>query len=451
MKKWLGISLASMMAIGMAGCSNGNTNNTANSTVAPNNASPAPTSLAKQALTIWDWTDPYADQYKKPMDIVLAKYKQENPNVELNIEKITNDDIRTKLLAAASADNLPDVAYIDGQSLAEFQKSGLITPLDEFVQKWGQKNDFPKAVWDSVVFDGKTYGIPGDGDVRTLLYRKDAFEKAGLDPNKPPKTWSELIDDAQKLTAAKDKTGIPYGLGLNGGNSEHTSMNSLQYIWDLGGDFVTADGKPALNSEPVVKTLQFMTDLVQKNKVAPPDSYLRMKKEVAQAVIGNETAMAIVGSWEWRSDASFLKAANLKDNVLSAPIPLADGAKVTQPYTAVGYGTWVIFNKSKVKDAAWKWIEQVTSPEHEVNIFKDGTGNMPMRVSAYKDPIFSSDPIFKTFIDVVPNARPRPKTASYEVLSQTYRTAVQEALSGKKSPQQALDDAQKAAQSKIDK
>jgi multiple sugar transport system substrate-binding protein len=112
MKKWLGISMASMMAIGMAGCSSGNTDNAANTTGSPNNASPAPSSQAKQALTIWDWTDPYADQYKKPMDIVLAKYKQENPNVELNIEKITNDDMRTKLLAAASADNLPDVAYL---------------------------------------------------------------------------------------------------------------------------------------------------------------------------------------------------------------------------------------------------------------------------------------------------------------------------------------------------
>jgi multiple sugar transport system substrate-binding protein len=433
------------LVLAMAGCSNGSAGSNSSSGAAGS----ASGGQGKQKLVVWDWTDPYEEKIRKPMDTVIDQLKKENPNLDLQIEKVSNDNIRTKLLSAASAKNLPDVAYLDGQWLAEFQKAGLLAKLDDYVAKWGQQNDFPKAVWDSVVFNGSVYGIPGDGDVRTLLYRKDAFEKAGLDPNKPPKTWSEFVEAAQKLQAAKDKTGIPWAFAMNGGDTEHTSMRSLPWIWDLGGDFIGADGKPALNSEPVVKTLSFMTDLVNKYKVAPPDSYLKTKKEVAASIIGGQAAMAIVGSWEWRSDANFLSHDNLKDVLASAPIPLPDGAKTDKPYTAVGYGTWVVFNDSKAKDLAWKWIEKVTSPEHEIDIFKEGTGNMPLRISAFKDPVFSSNPIFKSFIDVVPNAHPRPKTENYELLSQNYRIAVQTALSGKAAPQQALDEAQKATESKF--
>lgn len=393
----------------------------------------------KKQLLIWDWTDPYKTEISGPMDKVIAAYKQENPDVELKIEKITNDSIRTKLLAAVSANNLPDVAFLDGQWLAEFQSAGMLADLTPYVDKWGQSADFPKKVWESVVFDGKVYGIPGDGDVRTLLYRKDLLDKAGL---QPPKTWSELVSTSKKLMEVGKTEGIQYGFAMNGGDSEHTSMRSLPWIWDLGGDFVDAQGKPALNSGPVVKTVQFMSDLAIKDKVTFPDSYMKTKKEVASSIISGQAAMGIVGSWEWRSDANFLAQPKLKGKLGSAQIPVPDGGDASKPTTAVGYGTWVIFDNSKNKDATWKWIEKVTSPEHEIEVFKSGTGNMPMRLSAYKDKVFTSDPIFKSFVDVMPNARPRPKTNQYEALSQAYRQAIQKALGGQMTPQQALDEAQ---------
>lgn len=433
--------LAVSLGLGMSGCSSSSNSSTAEK---PSTGSDTPT---KKQLVVWDWQDPYKAEIRKPMDQVIAQFKQENPNVELKIEPISNDDIRTKLLAAVSAGSLPDVAYLDGQSLAEFQATGILEPLTSYVDKWGQSKDFPSKVWDAVKFGNDVFGIPGDGDVRTLLYRTDIMKKAGLDPTKPPSNWTDLVTDAKKMMDAGKSSGIQYGFAMNAGNSEHTSMRALPYIWDLGGDFIDSNGKPSLNSEPVIKTLQFMTDLVQKDKVSPPDSYLRTKKEVASLVNSGQAAMAIVGSWEWRSDSNYLSQSKLKGNIASAPIPLPDGSKVNKPYTAVGYGTWVIFKNSKAKDEAWKWIEKVTSPEHEVNIFKEGTGNMPLRLSAYKDPVFSSDPIFKSFIDVMPNARPRPKTANYELLSQSWREAVQAAVSGKKSPKDALDEAQKKVES----
>ncbi|AJQ94000.1 ABC transporter substrate-binding protein [Gynuella sunshinyii] len=395
---------------------------------------------AKKELVVWDWTDPYKKELAGPMDIVLEQYKKENPDVELKIEQINNDNMRTKLLAAVSANNLPDVAYLDGQWLSEFKDVGILADLTPFMTNWSGKTDFPKAVWDSVTFDGHTFGVPGDGDVRTLLYRKDLLAKAGY--SHPPKTWSELVDVAQKIQKVGAEEGIEYGFALNGGNSEHTSMRSLPYIWDLGGDFIDAQGQPTLNSAPVLKTVQFLSDLVNQYKVAPPDSYLKTKREVAASIIGGQTAMAIVGSWEWRSDANFLAQANLKEKLGSAPIPVPDGVDPAKAATAVGYGTWVIFKDSDAKQAAWNWIEKVTSAQHEVNIFKDGTGNMPMRLSAYKDPVFTSDPIFSSFVDTMPNARSRPKTNNYELLSQSYRDAIQKVLSGKQKPKDALKEAQ---------
>ncbi|WP_176220798.1 ABC transporter substrate-binding protein [Cohnella massiliensis] len=432
-KAWFSIA-SSVLAVSLltAGCSSGS------------NVGGSESGGQKKEVVIWDWTDPYKTEISGPMDTVIAEYNKENPDVELKIEKITNDSIRTKLLAAISANNLPDAAFLDGQWLAEFQSTGILAALNNYTDEWGQSDDFPEKVWESVVFDGQVYGIPGDGDVRTLLYRKDLLDKVGLEA---PKTWSELVTASKKLMEVGKSEGIEYGFAMNGGNSEHTSMRSLPWIWDLGGDFVDGSGKPTLTSEPIVKTVQFMSDLVLKDKVSPPDSYMKTKKEVAASIVSGQSAMAIVGSWEWRSDASFLAQDSLKGKLASAPIPLPDDAVTDEPATAVGYGTWVIFDNSQNKDEAWKWIEKVTSPEHEINIFKNGTGNMPMRLSAYKDEAFTSDPIFKSFVDIMPYARPRPKTETYEALSQAYRDAIQLVLGKQKPVQEALDYAQSKVES----
>nr|PZM90022.1 MAG: hypothetical protein DIU81_01380 [[Clostridium] cellulosi] len=441
MKKSIALVLtaAMMLTVTTAGCSNKNSSSSAASS-SSSDSSPSGT------LTVWDWSDVYKSEYRKAIDPVLEKFKKNYPNVTLTTEAIANDDIRTKLLTALAANNGPDVAYIDGQNLAEFVTTGTLTPLDSYVEKWGQASDYPENIWKTVQFDGKVYGIPGDGDVRTLIYRKDLFEKAGI--SNPPKTWSELEDAAKKLTQ-RDSSGntTVWGFALNGGDSEHTTMRSLPWIWDLGGDIMDESGKPTLTNDAVVKTLEFMNKLVNVDKVAPPNSYMNTKKEVAKLINGGQAAMAIVGSWEWNSDASFLKNENLKDKFASAPIPLPDGAKVTNSYTAAGYGTWVIFEKCALKDAAWSWIDYCTTSEHMVDIFQYGTGNLGLRKSAVKDPVFTSNDAFKSFVDVMPYARARSNSQYYDLISSQYRAAVQKVLMKKATPAQALADAQKAAES----
>jgi multiple sugar transport system substrate-binding protein len=386
----------------------------------------------------------YKSDYSKAIDPVLTKFKKDNPNITLQTEAIANDDIRTKLLSAIAAKNLPDVAYVDGQNLAEFQSTGLLVPLDSYVNKWGQKSDFPDEVWKTVVFSNKVYGIPGDGDVRTLIYRKDLFAKAGI--SNPPSNWSELEADAKKLTTTDSSGKTVWGFALNAGDSEHTTMRSLPWIWDLGGNLVDSSGKATLNSDAVLKVVTFMNKLVNVDKVSPPNSYMNTKKEVANLINSGSAAMAIVGSWEWNSDASFLKNDTLKSNFASAPIPVPDDSKVKNSYTAAGYGTWVIFNQCKNKDAAWDWINLCTTTTHMVDIFKYGTGNLGLRKSVVKDPVFSENDAFKSFIEVIPYAKARPNSQYYDLLSSQYRGAVQKTLSGKATAQAALADAQKQAE-----
>lgn len=393
-------------------------------------------------LVVWDWADAYKGDAKKATDDVIAKYKKDNPGVELEVEPIANDDIRTKLLSAVAAGNVPDVAYIDGQNLAEFQSTGMLADLSAYAEKWGQKSDYPEEVWKTVVFDNKVCGIPGDGDVRTLIYRKDLFKKAGI--QNAPKTWAELEADAKKLTQTQDGKTSVWGFAMNGGDSEHTTMRSLPWIWDLGGNLADDKGQPTLTDPAVVKTLTFMNKLVNEDKVCPPDSYMNTKKQVANLLNGGNAAMAIVGSWEWNGDSNYLKN-TYKDQFASAPIPVPDGSKVSESYTAAGYGTWVIFDKSGNKDAAWKWIDDCTTKEHMIDIFKNGTGNLGLRKSVVADPVFSENDAFKSFVEVVPHSKARPNSQYYDAISSQYRGAVQKVLSKQADPQKALQDAQAAA------
>jgi len=400
-----------------------------------------------QELLVWDWTGPHEADNAEPVNTVIETFEEENPDLNLSIETILNSEMETQLLTAASADNLPDAALIDRASIPRFLEAGMLADLTDYAEEWGNLNDYPEAIIDSVSNEnGDVYGIPADGDVRTLLYRTDVFEAAGLDPNDPPETWSEIVEYSQAIQDVSDETGVEWGFALNGGDSEHTSSRTLPWIWDLGGDFVDENGNPALNSAPVIETVNFMDDLVNEYEVSPPESYLNTKQEVASLINSGNAAMAVVGSWEWTSDSNYLLQEDLQDNLASAPIPLPDDAVVNEPYTTAGGGAWVIFENSEAKDEAWDWIEARSSNEYLVDNFENGTGNLPLRESAYENEIFSSNPIFESFTEAVPNSRSKPAVTNYAELSSAYRVAVQSVLSGESSSEDALDEAQNSVE-----
>jgi len=104
------------------------------------------------------------------------------------------------------------------------------------------------------------YALPFETDIRLLFYNKDLFVKAGLDPNRPPKTWNELWQYADKITK-KDSKGDYEVLGFN---PMYAQSYFWMYVWGNGGDFLDKDGNLVVNSPIVVKSLTEWKQMVDR-------------------------------------------------------------------------------------------------------------------------------------------------------------------------------------------
>ena len=149
--------------------------------------------------------------------------------------------------------------------MAQWAASGAIIPLDDYIKASGVTRDgfFPGA-WDSSVWQGKTWGIPLNNDVwEELYYNKDMFKAAGLDPEKPPMTWDELLADAEKLNNPPNQ----YGISIMG-NGEWATCIMDSFIYSNGGSVLTSDGNTAaINQAESVAALAYLKKL---SAFAPP-------------------------------------------------------------------------------------------------------------------------------------------------------------------------------------
>lgn len=153
---------------------------------------------AKQTLTVWAMG---AEGEK--LAEVAEVYEKAHPNVTVKVTPVGWDVAHQKLVSAAAAGTMPDVAQMGGSYMGEFAELGVLEPVDT---KTFDKKDFFPAGWNQGEVDGTAYGVPWYVDTRVLYYRTDLAKKAGVD--KAPADWQEMRDLA---TAYQEKAGDQVG------------------------------------------------------------------------------------------------------------------------------------------------------------------------------------------------------------------------------------------------
>jgi multiple sugar transport system substrate-binding protein len=171
----------------------------------------------KSRVTFWQFSTRAADidAWKK----AIAQFEQANSDIEVDMEIVPWSEQQQRLISALSAGGLPDVSMLGNNVVAQFQAAGALVPLDDYFVAYGKAHNMDVAadVWPGdkgyYYLNGHWWGSPVCVETRALYYRKDPFKAAGLDPDKPPQTWVELAEDADKITKAnKDKI---YGIALS--------------------------------------------------------------------------------------------------------------------------------------------------------------------------------------------------------------------------------------------
>lgn len=386
----------------------------------------APSALAAEVT----WWAPNWDQQKA--EDLAKKFEKANPGTTINLQITTSQGLQNRILIALRSGNPPDLIDSANGWNIPFALTGKLMPLDAAVKKAGiDLGDFLPAALGTAKADGKLYGLPFRAEAHAVIYNKDAYKAAGLDPDNPPQTWKDLIAAAKKLTGKNASGQMQYGFGIAGGGEvSNTVFRSLPFLWMNGGGILSKDMKSVIVNDPKsVEAVKFYTDMLTSLKVAPPSTL----ENDGTALRHLFDAGTIVQYQSGQFDLPAIHKENPKLNVGVMKIPHPEGKQ-----TAAILGGWnfVIPADAKHKDAAVKLMAFLAEPEN-MGYYTD---TFPARQSAMKLKRFQ-DPELEPFKEMLQFARPQPPAKNWIQITQSYFDHIQEVLTGDASPKQAMDEA----------
>lgn len=237
-RRVLAMFLSAAMAMSlMTGCGGGGQDQTA----AVSESGAAGTgSGEKVSLTIFDG---YAgeDPHGKYIYQYADEYMKEHPNVSIEVQAVSTNDIYTKLSAmAATPDAVPELFFTSADAIATLHDLGLTADLKDLVPE-DLKAEFANGVVDSCMLGDEMSYFPVAVQPQAVIYRIDRFKEAGLEV---PKTWEEFTKAAKTLTRDSDNNGQmdEWGFGMVGSNNSSGQSRFMSYLWSNGIDCVKEEG-----------------------------------------------------------------------------------------------------------------------------------------------------------------------------------------------------------------
>jgi multiple sugar transport system substrate-binding protein len=362
---------------------------------------------------------------------IVARFEKANPDVKVKLEITTSDGLPQRVLTALQSGAAPEVIDVQHAWINGYAQNDLVLPVDDVLK---DRDDYIPAALDYATWNNKLWGIPYRIETHAIIYNKGAFKDAGLDPNKPPQTWDELVAAAKALSKGKMS-----GFGITGGGEMgNTIFRSLPFIWMNGGDMISADGKKALVNQPAaVAAVKFYTDFF-KNKQAPASTLENDGTALRRLFIAETVAAYQSGQF----DIASIKKENPKIDIGVMQIPHPADKK-----TAALLGGWsfVIPKSAKNPTDAKKLVGFLAEAENQGAL----TDTFPARKSAMSLPRFS-DPILTVFKEMLPYGRAVPNNKNWVQITQAYFDGIQRILLGDEDVQKSMDGAAKDIQALLD-
>jgi sn-glycerol 3-phosphate transport system substrate-binding protein len=373
------------------------------------------------------------------IDGYIAKFQAANPNIKVTaVLSGGYGDTLTKIQTTIKGGGAPpDVAVLLSTDLYSLVDSDAILPLDDFVKAAGGDSftsDFFPAYLANSSYQGHVWSLPFQRSTPVLYYNKDLFKAAGLDPNKPPTNYQEMVDAAKKLTKAD---GSQWGIEISSDGIPYWLFQS--FVIGNGTNVVgKSANKVTFNDPQVAQALQDFADLSAKHKVMPKD--ILLWANMPNDFVNGKAAMI------WHSSGSLTNI--LKQAKFDVGVSYTVGSKGFGAPT--GGGNMYILKgiSAERQAAAWKFIQFMTSADIQSD-WSINTGYVPGRQSAM------NTQAMKDYVAKTPQAAVAPaglKYAGAELaahnnaqIQKALGDAVQAVLTGKANPADALKNAQQQA------
>ena len=369
------------------------------------------------------WSEP---TQKEALLEVVEDFEKEF-DCKVHLTELSWNEGKVKLQAAFNSNTAPDVLELGSDWIAQFSSSGKLYQIPDGQNLLANFVDFAQepARW-----KGAVYALPWSVDTRVLFVNNDLLQRAGL-PARAPQTFHEMQMASERIRMLG---GEIYGFGANGSDPNRLYKKILPMFWSYGGLVLNEAGRPTINSAENVRALNQYLALSRSGLI---DTQRQLDAAFAQGNIG----FWFSGSWL----ISKIERENPKLNYQAVLMP---GVDSYPGYSFAGGEYLAISDASPKKELAMKFLRYMTEGKNALEFCKKvNEAGFPADRKFYNDAYFSSVKFRPVFAQQLEKAKMTPVHPRWLDIQQAIENAVEEALLGQKSAQEALNGAQAEAAS----
>ena len=433
MKKVIAIALAAVMVLSLAACggSSAPAADAAPAAEASGDTAAAPATGEKITVIL-----PAHEMDTIGLHEQRTRQFEEETGIQVELINMGWDDVADKLTAdLVAGGNTYDVIEFDNAWVLKFAQNDWLEPLDNYVSD-EQKNGMVPGLIDKFSNDGHLYGITWNNDTRFFMFNKAKLEAAGID--KAPETWEEVIAADEALRAAGQCTNTyidSYWQGQSGGNEIYWLVSSF------GGKLIDDNGNPVMGEDPkTAAAYQFVVDGLESGLIDPA-SLTADYENAANVFYMGETALMMQAWPGVYAAANDPETSAIVDEIAvgdSAPHAAGEDFMVLTLPEAMA-----IPKTSEHKDAAWKYIEYMSSHDFDKERCA-AIGSLPVWTDLYSDPdLLELYPYWEQFANQITHSKGLPDLLWYDEYCNILTVESQKIFLGEVGVEEGLKEMQK--------
>ena len=431
------VVLTMVMGLFFTGCGTGkDTVKESTSAASASEKTPETTKAEKQEVVDLTYTQNTAGAETQPaLDAMTVEFNKQNPYIKVTTETVPYEEYFTQMATRIAGGNAPDVFELNFENFYTHATRGTLMEITPFFSETGfDTSTVYKQALEAFSFNGKQYGLPPSFGNIFLVYNKELFDKAGVAyPTKDWK-WADELEAAKKIRAlGNDIFGIMQPVQIH---------EFYKVVQQNGGNMLSADGKKfTVNLPQNVEALQFLVDKYVKTNVSPTQKQLAGTGDWDLFIAGR-LGMLLTGPWcfsKFSTDCKFdWDIAVEPGNTKKATHFFSDGIFMPKD--------------GKKGKQGFEWMKFMSSSKEAAKIRIDAGWNIPA---------ITDQAVLKAFLDKKPPASRQvifdsleflvtpPIVPNFGEVQSILNLHLEAARDGVKTPQQALDDAQKELEEKI--
>jgi sn-glycerol 3-phosphate transport system substrate-binding protein len=369
----------------------------------------------------------FGGKMKDAFQEAVDKFNASQDKAEVSVTWVSHPELWPKVLASIAAGVPPDSFTYAPTFPADLVVDGHCSPVEDYMT-------WPDDVFPSfdVLIDGKRWGIPVEGATKELFYNADLFREVGLDPDKPPKTWEELVEQGLKITDPAKKQ---FAISLPTQPFSFLTDVWLNFVYQAGGQYLSEDNsKAAFNTDAGLEATTYWVDLFQKYKIAP-----------LEALDG----AGVIQIYQTGSVGMLMQSSVVAGDASSVPFETR-GAEMPmhkQKATAMTPDFFPLMKTGREQGTV-EWFKFWLEPEQLATWCKGLKGALPPRKSAQDHQIFQDflkqEPLAQAAVAGVEYSFAFPSIVGSDEILTKISESLEASMYGRMEPKEALQQAEAA-------